>query len=470
MERFIQTVRESVARHAMLPAHAPALVMVSGGGDSVTMLKVLAAGVLGDRPLRVLHINHRLRGRTSDADETFVRELCDELDMDCRVVRYDVAAFALSEKLNLEDAGRRVRYRFADEELDSWCERLGLAPGDGRIVVAHTRDDRVETFFMRAVAGSGTGALAGILPVRDRVVRPLIDCDRATVRRVLEESGQPWREDESNDDLTRSRAFVRSKVVPAVAELSPSFRESLSRTMDLVAADEALLTRMALQHVSEIVRDEADGRVALKRELLRELDPAMARRVIRAVLLGRFPELSRLEFAHVEAIVQGLDDTSFSRDLPMGLRVVSEYGSMVISHRDAHEASVAPTLLSLPGTADMGPVGTMASHEVSAEDRRGDSHSVVIDASGIRDELVVDRWREGDRMQPLGMSGTRKLSDMLTDAKVPRRCREAIPVVRDGERIVWLAGVRMAEDYRITDSTKRAVRLTWTPKDMCPAT
>ncbi len=463
MDSLIHTVIETVAQHAMLPPNAPALVMVSGGGDSVTMLRLLASGVLGDNPLRALHINHGLRGEASEADETFVRELCAGMDIESRVVRFDVAGYAAAEKLNLEDAGRRVRHRFAAEELDAWCGQLGREPGEGRIVVAHTRDDRIETFFMRAIAGSGTGALAGIASTRGRVVRPLIDCDRADVRAWLEDSGQPRREDESNQDLTRTRAFVRSRIVPSAEELNPAFRTVLARTMDLIAADDAVLTQLAQTHVREVTHIDVDDRIVFQVNALLALGPAMARRVVRAAVLDAFEDASRLEFSHIDAVAQGLGDPSFARDLSWGLRAVSEYGSMVISRREVREVFVAPTLLSLPGTADMGPVGTMRAQTLPTVEREGGPLSVVIDAATIGGDLIVDRWRVGDRMRPLGMTGTRKLSDMLIDAKVPRRNRGAVPVVRDGESIVWLAGVRMAEQYRVTDSTAHAVRLTWSP-------
>jgi tRNA(Ile)-lysidine synthase len=117
-------------------------------------------------------------------------------------------------------------------------------------------------------------------------------------------------------------------------------------------------------------------------------------------------------------------------------------------------------LLPLPGNADLGQAGSIAAEEVEPADIAGDTDSITIDAGQAR-SLVVDAVRPGDRMRPLGMSGSRKLSDLLTDDKVPRRLRKTVPVIRDGERIVWLAGVRMSEEYRVGPDTTRAIRLTW---------
>lgn len=454
--------RDTARVHRMLEADCPVLLMVSGGADSVTLLHLFAAGELGEHPLRVLHLNHLLRAACSDGDERFVMEICGELGVECRVAHYDVAGWARAEGLNLEDAGRQVRYRFAGEELDAWCRELGVDARTGRIAVAHTRDDRVETFFMRAIAGSGAGGLNALAPVRERIIRPLVDVDRAQVRAWLAERGAAWREDASNDDTTRARALVRAELMPVAERLNPAVREAIVRTMSLLADDDALLSRMAEAFARDFARVEPGDRVEFDREWMRTLERTMARRTVRSALLRAFPQASRLESAHVEALVDGLARDDFARDLPFGLRAVSEYGTMVILRTDAQVPRVAPSLLSLPGSADLGPAGAISATQTTTHDTAGDSRSVVVDAGCIRGELTVDSVREGDRMRPLGMKGSRKLSDMLVDAKVPRRLRQAVPVVRDGERIVWVAGVQMSEIHKVTAATEDAFRLTWT--------
>jgi tRNA(Ile)-lysidine synthase len=186
----------------------------------------------------------------------------------------------------------------------------------------------------------------------------------------------------------------------------------------------------------------------------------MMRRTVRSALLRTFPEASRLDAEHVDAIVDGIDDPRFCRDLPFGLRAESEYTVIRVSSTHERTLSVAPSLLTLPGKVDLGEAGEMLAEETEPHDVAGARDSVVIDASSIG-SLLVDGVRPGDRMQPLGMSGTRKLSDMLIDAKVPKRERSGTPVVRSGDRIAWLAGVRMSEEFRVGPQTKRAIRLSW---------
>ncbi len=219
---------------------------------------------------------------------------------------------------------------------------------------------------------------------------------------------------------------------------------------------------MADAFARDFARCEPGERVEFDREWMRTLDRTMARRTVRSALLRTFPQASRLESAHVEALVDGLAHDDFARDLPYGLRALSEYGTMVILRTDAQVPRVAPSLLSLPGSADLGPAGAISAQQTSSRDVAGNSRSVVVDAGCIRGELTVDSVREGDRMRPLGMKGSRRLSDMLSDAKVPRRLRRTVPVVRDGDEVVWVAGVQMSESYKVTRATECAFRLTWT--------
>lgn len=445
----------------LLPQGAPVVAMVSGGADSVAMLRLLVAGEIGwQGPLSVLHVNHLLRAEESDADAAAVAALCEGLGVVCCVERVDVAAYAAEHGLNLEDAGRRVRYRLADSALDSACSALGLAPSRGRIAVAHTRDDRVETFLMRAITGAGATGLASIPYTRGRIVRPLLDCDRADLRIYLDGLGQTWREDASNADTTRLRALVRHQIVPVAEQVNPAFRETLARSLDLLAADDALLSRMASDFARDFAETTVGEQVEFDREWMRTLERTMARRVVRSAVFSAFPEASRIESAHIEALVDGLGDDDFARDLPDGLRAWSEYDRLVVSQAACEPAVVAPSLLPLPGIADLGRAGRIIAEEADPEHLSGTPDSVVIDAGDLT-QLAVGAPHEGDRMRTLGMDGTRKLSDLLIDAKVARRFRPATPVVRDDDSIVWLAGVRMSDEYRVGPDSVRAIRLTW---------
>jgi len=372
-----------------------------------------------------------------------------------------VSSYATQAGLNLEDAGRRVRYRFAEEYLDALCAEADVSSAIGRIAAGHTRDDRVETFMMRLAQGAGPRGMTSLRHTRDRIVRPLLDCSRDELRAYLESNELAWREDSSNLDTTRLRARIRHDLVPLFRQINPRFDHALERSLDVLAEEDVLLGEMADAFAEDFV-EIVPGEVRFNRAMMSTLTTPMKRRTIRAAIVRAFPEASRIEFAHVEALLEGLDDSTFAHDLPEGLRAFGEYDRMVVSRAGMAVESLAPGLLPLPGMSDLGLAGRIEAEEVPIGETQGDALSVVVDVADT-DEFVVDSPHTGDRMRPLGMEGTKKLSDLLIDAKVPKRQRGITPVVRDGRRIVWLAGVRMAEEYKVTEGTQRAFRLTWVP-------
>jgi len=255
-------------------------------------------------------------------------------------------------------------------------------------------------------------------------------------------------------------AHVRAEIVPAAESVNPAFRDALERTMNLLADDDALLGGMADAFARDFAAIEPGREVAFNREWMRTLDRTMARRTVRNALSSAFDDSGRLEAEHVEALVTGFVVDGFARDLPFGLRAFTEYDKMIVSRTDVMAAAVAPTLLPIPGTADLGPAGLLTAEIAEDSAIDDDACSVVVDI-GNAAELTVGAPGPGDRMRPFGMEGTRKLSDLLIDAKVPARRRSATPVVRDGETVLWLAGVRLSEEARVTQYTRRRVRLRW---------
>jgi tRNA(Ile)-lysidine synthase len=452
----------TAAAHSMFAEGGPVVVMVSGGADSVALLRWLVGSKAAGQRLSVLHVNHRLRGEAAESDAAFVERLCAEVGVPCRVAAYDVGAYAEEEGLNVEDAGRRVRYRFADEELDARCAEAGVEPAAGRIATAHTFDDRAETMIMRLAQGTGVSGLVSPPYRRGRVVRPLLDCTRADVTGYLAALGQTWREDATNLDTSRLRARVRADVVPLLREINPRFDTTLARTLRVMSEEDDLLDGEAAEAEAAYVESRggelriAAAASAIPRPLLR--------RMLRRAVFAAFPEASRLEFEHLEALCDGLAQDGFSRDLPGRLRAFDEYGTLVISREAGTARALAPSLLNVPGMLDLGEAGSVTAEPAGPDGIDPDPATALVDADAVREALVVDSARPGDRIRPLGMEGSRKLQDVLTDAKVPARLRPLVPVVRDGERIVWVVGVRISEDYRVGPGTRRAIRLRWTPR------
>jgi tRNA(Ile)-lysidine synthase len=192
---------------------------------------------------------------------------------------------------------------------------------------------------------------------------------------------------------------------------------------------------------------------------------ALQRRIVRLVLRDAFPESSRLEFDHIEAVCEGALVDSFARDLPGGLRAFAEYGRLIISRSGLPVSGITASVLSVPGSIDFEGIGRLSAEPGGALEPAYDTRTALLDADVLTGQLTVTSVAEGDRIRPFGMVGTRKVSDVLIDAKVPARMRPRVPVVRDGERIVWVVGIKSSEEYRTGPRTERTVRLTWEPRD-----
>lgn len=421
-ERPLEAAREG----GLVGPGRPLLVLLSGGGDSVCLLDVAVR--LG-APVSTLHVNYGLRPG-ADEDERFVRELCARLEVPLTVERV-----ALSEGGgNLQERAREARYALAERH----------AKGD--YAAAHTASDQAETILYRLAVSPGSRALHGMDARRGRLVRPLLGVTRAEVRDYLRARGLDWREDPSNADRRFARARVRHDVLDALRELSPAADRTIAETARQLreegevlegAVDEALGTLGGGPAISldELRRQPA----AVSRLVLRRLAERAAGESVRA--------LSRREAEEILAL--GGQGTK-SLDLGGGLRAVAEYGTVRFT-RTPEAIVLDPVTLPIPGHVRFG------SWEIEATvSAPGD---VAISAPALGGSATVRAWREGDRMRPVGLGGTKTLQDLFTDRKVPRGLRRTLPVVEARGEIVWVAGVAVDERFVAREGTAERVGL-----------
>lgn len=328
----------------------PVLLMVSGGSDSTALLELACTYVeegAGDEtnadvllrmmaaalPARehvelfILHVNHLLRGEASDADECFVRERCGELGLPLEVQHVDIARLVRDSRGGMEAVARAERYRLADAALAHAAASMGARPDDGIILTAHTLDDRIETFCMRMLVGTGPGGLGSIPRVRGKVRRPLLDATREQLRDWLRtrHPGMPderlWREDETNYTGNNFRTQVRMRLMPVLRELRPGFEGILAQSMDLIAEENEALQ----QEAESVVYRSLDWNGEMARlpiEALQRLNRPMARRVMRNCLLVVNPD-ARLESRQIDRVLDGMQEEGFTTEVSGGMRVSS---------------------------------------------------------------------------------------------------------------------------------------------------
>ncbi len=487
---------------------APVVLMVSGGADSSALLLFAATSTLdiedgrgnariGRERLHVLHVNHHARPIDAEEDEEFVRELAARFGIPCTVVSRDVPALAAqSHGRSFEDVARDVRYEAAMELANRLSAEAGLKPGDARILTAHTADDRVETFFMNALRGSGPSGLSSIPRRRNRIVRPLLDRTHEELCEVLRMHGIIWREDSTNTDERFLRNYVRQELVPPAKARNPKLVEALSSTCDLLGDEDSYLTGLAQQALRRLSIEAGDGYRLLDAAALSLEDVAIARRVVRQAILAAEPA-ARLEARHVNRVLELVAEGAGSLTTPLGVDVAADRGVLIIRARRAQEA-LASGWLSVPGRLVLGPLVPNAFLEDERElesphatlearfqrtahasdvvaaartfgvEQEGRAVMLDADACGLSPKdpgarLWVGPPEAGEVLCPLGMDGrSKRLSDLLADAGVPARERARVPVVRRAPKgeIVWVAGIRADERVRVTSATATLVLLT----------
>jgi len=460
-------VRHAIERDALIPPGSRVLAAVSGGPDSVALLHLLQllSGECRFTLAGLAHLNHGLRGDESDEDEAFCRALGAEHGLAVEVGRRDVAQLARDDRVSIEVAARRARYEFFADA----AERLKV----DRIATGHTRDDQAETFLLRVLRGAGATGLAGIRPRRGPVIRPLLDIRRDELVAFLASLHQAYRTDSSNRDLGIPRNWVRHRLVPLLAEhLNSDIIEVLAREATVLRDEAMLLDRLANEAAARLETALADRGVRLDAAALAGLPLALARRVVRQAL-ARTDSARFHGFDHVEqvlALASRVGDRS-AADLP-GVRVERNGAGVVLYKRGSRSRPSAVAFryeLPVPGRVTV----VECSCRIEARARRltpsqlvggasvsANRDTAVIDAGAAAAGLAVRSRRPGDSVRPLGLTGRKKLQDVLVDRKVPRVDRDRVPLVVDSlDRILWIAGHDVSEDAKVTERTRSVVVL-----------
>ncbi len=418
------------------------LCAVSGGADSVCLLDLLRREGRGIEVL-CAHFNHGLRGAESDRDEAFVRSLCAAWDIPFRAGRGDAAAWAAARRLSVEEAARRLRYAFLERAADE--------SGADRIATAHTASDNAETMLLNLARGTGGRGLGGIPPRRGRVVRPLLGVTRPQVEAYLAARGLPHVEDSTNalDDAARNR--VRHAAVPALESVNAAFVPNALRAARLCRADGEYLDALA-REAGERLRDgeglDAAGLLALPEPL--------AWRVLRDFAGG---ELSAV---HAEAVFSLCRSANPSAAVCLpGLTVRREYGRLL---RGEGETPVLPEREVAAGTTlPLPEAGLLLRAEImpAGAEIQSSFNTFSFSCDKICGKLSVTSRREGDTVVLRGREGTRTLKKLMTDAKLPRRLRGAVPVLRDGAGVLAVYGFGQADRARAA-AGETALRVTIT--------
>jgi tRNA(Ile)-lysidine synthase len=448
-----QRVAAYIRKHKLLKAGDRVAAAVSGGSDSVAMLRLLIElqpelGIV----LSAVHFNHHLRGAESEGDEEFVKALAQRHDLEFHCDGADVARYAAESRASLETAARQLRYRFFRQVLES--QRVD------HIATGHTLDDQAETLLLKMARGAGTRGLAGIFPRlgiagpivsseslvsrETSIIRPLLGTRRNVLQSYLRQIGQDWREDSSNRDLRHRRNRVRHGIVPRMEKyLNPAVREALAETAEIARAEEEYWQQELARALSGCWHFSEKK---LNLAALASYPLAMQRRVLRAAAesLGL-----RLEFRHVEEILAVSSAEAKSAELPEGWEVLRERMNLRFDSARRPSAECSHQFqskhnyqydLPVPGKVAVPELGTQLEAFLVSRPESLSLTAELLDAEAIAGPLVVRNWQPGDRFWPAHTRVAKKVKELLQGRHIQGRERALWPVVVQGDQLIWMRG------------------------------
>jgi tRNA(Ile)-lysidine synthase len=436
---MIERVRRYMRLNGLATAGEPLWVAVSGGVDSMVLLHVLRR--LG-HPCQLAHVDHGLRGAESDGDRAFVEAYCAEHGIPVRTTRVDVTD-ALSQGKSVQMAARELRY--------AWFEEL-IAEGPVQMALAHHADDAVETLLMGLMRGMGPRSLGGIPPRRGPFIRPLLGESRAAILAYAEEHQVPFRDDSSNDDPKYLRNRVRHEVLPLLEQVRPGAMQALRRSTVL------------LHEAGEVLRDELSDRIAdlpVEGEGLHLPFDRLQGMAAPHALLSHVLEGRGFHPDEVGRILRA------GQDRNTGARFLSDTHAV---HVERDELVIAPLRPAVPewtiGSPDAVPPAAPIRFQRVVPDHgsREEPFTVLLRADRLVFPCLLRPWRAGDRMRPAGLGGSKLISDILIDAKVPRHRKAGVHVLISGGEIAWCCGHRVAEGFQWRLGDGEALKATFAPQ------
>ena len=495
---FVRQMHRFILRHAMIKNGETVLVAVSGGADSLALLYGLhALHSQLNCQLHLAHLNHCLRP-DADADAEFVQQHAADLGVPCTLQCTDVPRLAKQWKLSVETAARKARYQFYEE--------VSTQIGATKIALGHHQDDTVETVLMNLIRGSGSTGLKGILSVRDiklfgtackpklavKSIRPLAGFTRQQIETFLASKGLVPRQDSTNTDTRYLRNRIRHALIPRLeSDYNPNIKVGLSRTADVLGAESEYLDTVAREALETCqVRDPDRIKalaplksVVLDRAKFQQFHIAVQRRVLRQSFFEMSRDTGDLYFSHCEAMLSLIDGDvpNAALALPNGLRFRRVYQCLIFEVNTSSRSPLPVQTesfgypLAVPGktfiaaldteiTAELGDVlpGKMLKFPNGRYEAIFDYEKVkgaFADTSSETFPLTVRNRRQGDRFQPYGMRGTKKIKDFMIDAKVPRYERDRIPMLVCGDEILWIVGYTTSDPFKIHPGTRQYLYL-----------
>jgi tRNA(Ile)-lysidine synthase len=445
-----QNVIKYIKRHNLLFGAKKILIALSGGADSIFALhffykysKKYKINILA------VHINHNLRGKESDKDEVFCKELCRDFNVEFYSANVDVKQLAKSKKFSIEEAARILRYN----EL----QRIATETKSDAIVTAHNINDNTETVLLNIVSGAGIDGISGIPIKRGNIIRPFLCISKEEIKDYLNTLNIKYREDSSNKNLEFRRNYLRKKIIPLLKkEINPSLDKVILSSTEVIRNQKEVLEYFISSITNEVISQDKTN-VIIKTSKLKDYPEAVLGEIFKFV----FQEIINVEysfnnFLKLKELISSQTGTNIS--LTKGFSALRERNKIIIYKPESKKFNKI--------AISIGETAKLNDKKIVIKKLKGipkklikKNNTEIISADKIKGKLTIRKWKAGDKIQPLGMKGNKKISDILTDQKVPSNKRANQFVLLNGNEIIWLIGLKLNDKYKITSKTKSVIKL-----------
>lgn len=432
----LQQFKDYIKKNALFTPQQKILLAVSGGKDSVLMAQLFK---LCNYNFSIAHCNFNLRADEAQRDESFVRLLANSFDVQFYVTHFDTKGYAADHQISTQMAARDLRYQ--------WFEQVRAEGNYDCVAVAHHQSDSIETLLLNLTRGTGISGMHGILPKRDRIIRPILFLSRLQIDELVEENDINFVEDSSNESSKYARNKIRLNVIPQLRDINPNLEETFAQNIIRFAETEEVLAAFIAQKRLEVVT-EINGDICLAIHQIKDLKP---QKLIVFELLKPYHFSSKV----VDELLNSLDkQTGTSFYSATHCATINRNQILISALRDKNRIAVNFLHPKVEFVAINGLKISLFYSDSNLVENNALKAFVNLDK--LIFPLIIRFWQDGDRFMPLGMQNFKKLSDFFIDQKIPLPQKDKIPLIVNGNgEIIWVAGLRTDNRYKVNATTKK---------------
>lgn len=439
MDSFLRKFQWFIHQHKLQQGNEKVLVAISGGLDSVVMAMLFYKAEI---PFALAHCNFSLREEESDADAVFVKALATSLNVPLFITTFNTKSFAKKEGISIQMAARNLRYE--------WFEKIRQEKGFASIATAHHQDDVTETILLNLLSGAVLTGIQGIRPKNKKLIRPLLWSSRMDIYKYAMTQHYTWREDSSNASDKYKRNYLRQHIIPLLEKLNPSIQETMGNAA-LQRQQIILWHQIQLEKTKRELFEEVGNTIEIQVEKLQsaQMNPA---------ILFELIEPFGFSYTQCSDLFSHLEDSESKYFYSNTHRILKEKTKIVIL--PLSEKTLSKIMEIYPETT------TLVYNEVELQFHVEEAHNTIIennkdvaklDFDLLRFPLQIRHWQSGDKFTPLGMKGSKSVSDFLIDVHTGMLDKENQLVILSENKIVWLVGMRIDERFKITEKTQNVI-------------